>query len=155
MQSFLCTGSSTQMQICSNINYLIQIWIKTASWAHTTISIIIHQHISCFQKLNVYSYTTHNKMKKNILIHVYIRKTLKATLRLSRPKTHSKGVTVISHFKPEGLQCNLTQILILLSEVTNYQVPVQSSGTNLKSSIFNLKTKTSTIQNPLSKYLQT
>ena len=74
---------------------------------------------------------------------------------MSRPKTHSKGVTVISHFKPEGLQCNLTQILILLSEVTHYQVPVQSSGTNLKSSIFNLKTKTSTIQNPLSKYLQT
>ena len=32
---------------------------------------------------------------------------------LSRPKTHSKGVTVISHLKPEGLKCNLTQTIIL------------------------------------------
>ena len=30
-----------------------------------------------------------------------------------RPKTHSKGVTVILHLKPEGLQCNLTQTIIL------------------------------------------
>ena len=33
--------------------------------------------------------------------------------KMSRPKTHFKGVTVISHFKPEGLQCNLTQTIIL------------------------------------------
>ena len=32
---------------------------------------------------------------------------------LSRPKTHSKGMTVISHFKYEGLQCNLAQTIIL------------------------------------------
>ena len=29
------------------------------------------------------------------------------------PKTHSKGVTVISYFKPEDLQYNLTQTIIL------------------------------------------
>ena len=33
--------------------------------------------------------------------------------RSSRPKTHSKGVTVISHLKPEGLKYNLTQTIIL------------------------------------------
>ena len=32
---------------------------------------------------------------------------------MSRPKTHSKGVTVNSHFKREGLQYNLTQTIIL------------------------------------------
>ena len=32
---------------------------------------------------------------------------------VSRPKTHSKGVTVISHLKPEGLKYNLTQTVIL------------------------------------------
>ena len=30
---------------------------------------------------------------------------------MSRPKTHSKGVTVISRLKPEGLKCNLTKQL--------------------------------------------
>ena len=45
-QSLLCTGSSTQMkhlhETCpkqSNITTMIQIWIKTASWANTIISI--------------------------------------------------------------------------------------------------------------------
>ena len=33
--------------------------------------------------------------------------------RLSHLKTHSKGVTVISHLKPEGLKCNLTETIIL------------------------------------------
>ena len=32
---------------------------------------------------------------------------------LSHPKTHSKGVTVISHLKSEGLKYNLTQTIIL------------------------------------------
>ena len=32
---------------------------------------------------------------------------------LSRPKTHSKGVTVISYLKLEGLKYNLTQTIIL------------------------------------------
>ena len=32
---------------------------------------------------------------------------------MSRPKTHSKGVTVISHLKPESLKYNLTQTVIL------------------------------------------
>ena len=32
---------------------------------------------------------------------------------VSRPKTHFKGVTVISHLKPEGLKYNLTQTVIL------------------------------------------
>ena len=100
-----------------------------------------NQSVIFLAKNQVYHATT-----KHINVRFHNIKEL-----VSRPKTHSKGVTVISHFKPEGLQCNLTQILILLSEVTNYQVPVQSSETNLKSSIFNLKTKTSTIQNPLSK----
>ena len=36
---------------------------------------------------------------------------------MSRPKTHSKGMTVISHFKPEGLQCNLTQTIILYQKL--------------------------------------
>ena len=35
------------------------------------------------------------------------------TCPMSRPKTHSKGVTVISHLKPEGLKYNLTQTIIL------------------------------------------
>ena len=34
-------------------------------------------------------------------------------LRMSRPKTHSKGVTVILHLKPEGSKCNLTQTIIM------------------------------------------
>ena len=49
-QSLVCTGSSTQMnhlhETCpkqSNIVTMIQIWIKTASWAHTTISIETYQ----------------------------------------------------------------------------------------------------------------
>ena len=32
---------------------------------------------------------------------------------VSRPKTHSKGVTVNLHLKPEGLKYNLTQTIIL------------------------------------------
>ena len=32
---------------------------------------------------------------------------------VSRPKTHSKAVTVILHLKPEGLKYNLTQTIIL------------------------------------------
>ena len=32
---------------------------------------------------------------------------------MSRPKTHSKGMKVISHLKPKGLKCNLTQTIIL------------------------------------------
>ena len=32
---------------------------------------------------------------------------------MSRPKTHSKGVTVILHLKPEGLKYNMTQTIIL------------------------------------------
>ena len=34
-------------------------------------------------------------------------------LLVSRAKTHSKGVTVISHLKPKGLKYNLTQTIIL------------------------------------------
>ena len=37
----------------------------------------------------------------------------KSGSHLSHPKTHSKGVTVISHIKPEGLKCNLTETIIL------------------------------------------
>ena len=40
----------------------------------------------------------------NIYFSLLNSKTRKLLLR---PKTHSKGVTVISHLKPEGLKCNL------------------------------------------------
>ena len=50
---------------------------------------------------------------------------------MSRPKTHSKGVTVISHLKPEGLKYNLTQTVILQLDVTNYQIPAQSRGNKI------------------------
>ena len=36
-----------------------------------------------------------------------------SVVTMSRPKTRSKGVTVISHLKPEGLKYNLTQTIIL------------------------------------------
>ena len=34
-------------------------------------------------------------------------------VQLSRPKTRSKGVIIISHLKPEGLKYNLTRTIIL------------------------------------------
>ena len=75
-QSLLCTGSSTQMkhlhETCpkqSNITTMIQIWIKTASWARTTISIKTYQlypivlRVSKLLLYNIYQ-------NKGILIHV-------------------------------------------------------------------------------------
>ena len=69
-QSLLCTGNSTQIQhlheTCpkqSNIITMIQIWIKTASWAHTTISIKTYQLYPIVLRVQMFhSYTTYIKI---------------------------------------------------------------------------------------------
>ena len=69
-QSLLCMESSTQVQhlheTCpkqSNIITMIQIWIKTASWAHSTISIKTYQLYPIVLRVQMfYSYTTYIKI---------------------------------------------------------------------------------------------
>ena len=61
----------------------------------------------------IYAKTFEGKNAKiNWRFHSFIHERHKKQY-MSRPKTHSKGVTVISHLKPEGLKYNLTQTVIL------------------------------------------
>ena len=69
-QSLLSMGSSTRIQYLhetclkqSNIIIRIQLWIKTASWAHATISIKTYQLYPIVLRVQMfYSYTTHIKI---------------------------------------------------------------------------------------------
>ena len=75
-QSLLCTGSSTQIHnlhiLSQTVQYMqyTQVWIKTASWAHATISI---KHIQTMnptisnssKSSNIYSYTIHTLKLEN------------------------------------------------------------------------------------------
>ena len=65
-QSLLCTGSSTQLQnlriTCPkqfNLITMIQIWIKTASWAHTTITIKTYQLYQIVLRVQIFTLIQH------------------------------------------------------------------------------------------------
>ena len=94
-QSILCTGSSTQIQnlhiLSQTVQYMqyIQVWIKTASWAHATISIkhipTMNPTISNSSKSsNIYSYTIHtlNLKSSNTCIHHQSHTRLSSKLNL-------------------------------------------------------------------------
>ena len=46
------------------------------------------------------------------------------TRKLSSPKTHSKGMTVISHYKPKGSECKQYKQSYCNWKFTNYQISV-------------------------------
>ena len=51
------------------------------------------------------------KLEFVLILETLIKSALKITF--VTPQDHSKGVTLISHLKPEGLKYNLTQTIIL------------------------------------------
>ena len=61
-----------------------------------------------FHNLEIYLHLTDGYVGKRLKFWWNARRDL-----VSRPKTHSKGVTVILHLKPEVLKCNLTQTINL------------------------------------------
>ena len=59
------------------------------------------------------------------------------SLLMSCPKTHSKGMMVISHLKPKGSKWKRPKHLYCNWKITNYQIPVQSSITKILKSPYN------------------
>ena len=108
-QSLLCTGSSTQInhlhETCpkqSNIITMIQIWIKMASWAHTTIPIKTYQLYLIVQRVQMfYSYTTHILKLENSNTYMKLSKPqsgflLNPTSRTSRLLVRSLYLKICS-----------------------------------------------------------